>query len=193
MIQSRKLEHSYIARLVSAYLMKGGFVWFLEAEPLLANLSQQKAKTQPDWKAMSKSNKGRPPFLRVVLQCTNSSCKRKPMTFKGATEEKALVKAWKVGWFYREEDGVKWAFCPKCKPSVENENYTPGRKLHDREYGYFFTITEYKGRGDHTLNFGHWPELWCIDDRTGDEKVFIFWEGSLPKTVHLVPYPGRPL
>lgn len=178
--------HFLIRQATMAYLMKGGFIRILEPEPILAKL-MQKLKTQPDWKALRKESKplGRKPYLRLILQCVNPTCKKKPATFKGKDETHALLNAWKVGWDSYEEDGIRFSFCPKCKPGVSNGKYVPGRKLHDRLCGELFTINEYKGKGEHTLNFGHWPELWCTDN-IGSEKVFIFWGGRLPDNIHLV-------
>ena len=176
----RFITQALVSGATLPFLLKGGYVRQLEPQMSWDTLARHKAKQSPDWGALKKEELiGRKPYPRLVLACMNPECKKMPATFKGKTEEQALIRAWTIGWYYKMEDGAEVCFCPKCKPGVKSDSYKRGAVMHNRADGELYKVLHYVGKGEHILNLGCWPELWCRD-KSGSEKVFIFWEGKCP-------------
>lgn len=178
-----------IKQLTVAFQIKGGWITYLpdQKTPYDAYAKHQKVRPtrRVDWGALrtqrGTGRRGRPPLSHVLeLMCADEACSR-IRKFRGKTEEQLHSRIWMVGWLY--QDGIGW--CPHHKPGVEDGRYRSGGRVRNRITGYEYTIREYVGKGDHTLNFGKWPELWCEDD-AGREQVFIFWNGQPPEGLVLL-------
>ncbi len=178
------INQKFINAARFAYLVKGGFVRLLPPELDPGSAFRAKAKRRPDWGALrAEKRRGPKPYPRLVLQCQNPQCKKRPATFKGKTMEQALIRSWEVGWYYKlerrgEEDEYELCFCPKCKPGVQDGKFRKGMVLHNRKDGELYEVVQYLGKGQHPVNIGYWPELWCKDS-SGGLKVFIFWNGKI--------------
>ena len=186
--RGKYITHTTVEQALCPFLLKGGFIRVLPPEFEWTNARMQqlwgdaiyRTKKRVDWGAVRPEKRlGRKPWLQLVLECQNPDCYKKPATFKGQTIDKALRRAWSMGWHYRVEDGVEICFCSKCKPGVPtNGKFVKGMMLHNRADGELYMVEYYVGKGDHTLNFGHWPELWCLD-KNKNIKIFIFWDGEI--------------
>ena len=184
--KSRFINQTLIKEATLPYLLKGGFIRALPSEKDPTTAWGLRAKRKTDWGLVRPEKRsGRKPYPRLELRCINPECRKQAATFKGKTHEQALIRAWEVGWYYRLEDGLELCYCPKCKPGVENGEYKKGSRVHSRVDGETYKVLRWVPKGEHPLNYGYWPELWCLN-KSKDERVFIFWKGEPPVGLEMI-------
>ena len=113
----REINSVFIRAALVAYTMKGGYIVKLTPE-IVAAVGKEK-RGNVDWGLLAKperrKKRGRPSFLRVIVQCEGLRCHKKPTEFKGKTKDDALEKAWQKGWRFKQVDnGDPFVYCKRC-------------------------------------------------------------------------------